>query len=108
MIYDDRETHLTDDERLADRLSETPAQRHERVTSKTVDAETAAVVRRLVAPSRRSTGVSRPCDQCKSTRRCRMHVDSSIAPPVIVYLCGSCERELGFNEERRREAHDVR
>ena len=55
----------------------------------------------------KSRGVSRPCDQCKSTRRCRMHVDRSVTPPVIVYLCGPCERELGFNEPQEKEARDA-
>ena len=39
--------YLTDDERLADRLTETPAQRRARITEKVVDAETTAALRRL-------------------------------------------------------------
>lgn len=47
MIYDERDGDLTDDERVADRLTETPAQRRERITDKIVDAETVAALRRL-------------------------------------------------------------
>ena len=46
----------------------------------------------------KSKGVSRPCDQCKTVRRCKMHIDRSITPPVLVYLCAPCERELGFRD----------
>lgn len=54
----------------------------------------------------KARGVSRPCDQCRTVRRCKMHVDASIKPPVIVYLCDPCERELGYAEEK--EASDAR
>ena len=46
MIFDS-DVYLTDDERLAERLAETPAQRRERVANRVVDAETTAALRRL-------------------------------------------------------------
>lgn len=101
MIFDDDHgAHLTDDEQLTDRLTETPAQRRARVANQIVDAETASAILRYLAPVRRkSKGVSRPCDECKATKRCKMHVDHG----VIVYMCATCARALGFLAREEEE-----
>lgn len=48
MKFDERsDEHMTDDERLADRLTERPAARRARIARKEVDPDTAAALRRL-------------------------------------------------------------
>ena len=35
------------------------------------------------------------CHQCGKVKRCRMVQDTSVTPPLIVYLCVGCSKELG-------------
>lgn len=39
--------------------------------------------------------VSMKCHQCGKVKRCKLAVDRSVDPVVIVYLCSPCARELG-------------
>jgi hypothetical protein len=51
---------------------------------------------------------SRPCEQCKTVKRCSMFIEERISAAypggesrvvkAIVYLCAPCARELGFSE----------
>ncbi len=41
---------------------------------------------------------SRKCEQCNKVARCRMVVDRSVTPAVIVYLCPTCWRGLGYDK----------
>ncbi len=36
------------------------------------------------------------CHQCSKVRRCQMVQDTSVTPALVVYLCPTCLRELGY------------
>jgi hypothetical protein len=54
------------------------------------DCESRAM--RMATP--RSKGVSRPCEQCNTVKRCAMFIDETTRKPI--YLCPACARDLGY------------